>query len=43
MVERDVLWPLFVTEEEYVAIVWLMETYRVSVTQRDGKRDWDME
>ena len=29
--------------KKYVAIVWLMETYRVSVTQRDGKRDWDME
>ena len=32
-----------VSLKKYVAIVWLMETYRASGTQRDGKRDWEME
>ena len=32
-----------VSLKKYVAMVWLMETYRVSVTHRDGKKDWDME
>ena len=32
-----------VSLKKYVAIIWLMDMYKASMTQRHGKRDWKMD